>query len=85
MIQPTDDDADFKMMTSLDDWPTWPVLGIKKKEGNIWKCATLFEHGNKVYLSNTNLMEKLDPSSLSNDPVTPDKARELVEEGWVVD
>lgn len=85
MVQPTDDDADFKMMTSLDDWPTWPVLGIKKRLGNGWKCATLFEHGNKVYFSDTNLHEPLSHESISNDPVTPEKARELVEEGWRVD
>jgi len=93
MTRQTDDaDRHVRMMLSPDNWPVWPVLPIKRlthtPQGQKRETALLWSNDDvAIYLvPNKNMMQSVYKADiLPENVLTPDKAREMVADGWVVD
>lgn len=91
MIEPTDDDADFKMMSTPDEWPVWPILPLKNGPWTNRRHAVLvsthLRDDSLIYfLEGATIFDKVPSAQLTEDnKLTPEKIRELVNAGWQVD
>lgn len=91
MIEPTAPDADYKMMTSPNEWPLWPMLPLKNaqlsttqwpKHGVLMNRSTR-DDTDLWFIEDKTIYDKIGGSDLRK--VTPEELRELINAGWIVD
>jgi hypothetical protein len=93
-IKPTDEDADFKMMSDPDQWPVWPMLPLKNKQqrgaGNMARLGVLINpylrNNETFFVPDKLIFERIKPEDLApENVVSHENMRSLIEQGWVVD
>ena len=86
-IDPSEPDADLKMLCQPDEWPSWPRLPMKRRVDGKREFGVVLDVGDYLlWFPDRNIWERIEPHELTFNRIILQPAMELlIEEGWRVD